>query len=589
MKSQSGILRLAAGDLLNFNSPLAGSKNRKIYKVKDITPFRLGVFMGNGKDSGGLRYKGRRRTSEKKAEEELTLDNKVEEILIRCSRRNIHLTRNDFDDAFNQLSMVGYNVLDVIGSGGSSAIIKAIVNSPEGVKSKWYEEVEEMSQKSFNSGAFAVNLIEYALAQEGMYLDTKRMRIVNEPHLGKKFSSVEEVGYFLRKCSPNDIKLMLDQLSTRFPRKGQIVAIKLDLRANDRRSPRENRIAPLSLVNAPGSSNLVPHYDYGTIQSSDGLQTRNYHVMEYMMYSISMRELFPSRHLLDEFCVDCDIEPYYIENPELYENTVDQKLDILMEVMNGIGFLHTRGNIIHRDIKPENILITVAPNEDYDRFIAVSRQLEKTDNEIVRTGNLPRLVRQRRELETEKEKLSVKLKRHSVNLTDFGLVKRISTSGDQESRSNVTEKGEVLGSTWYMAPESICYASEPFPSEEGKHDRPSTDVYSLGCILYEILTGYPVYYYDGYRDWLKYYNAILKVTRPREPLQLNPLADRNLIKICARAMHREMDRRYQSIDEMKADMQKWCEYKSKSRLGRLFSPRVVQKDVTGEVFKQYDI
>jgi tetratricopeptide (TPR) repeat protein len=124
-------------------------------------------------------------------------------------------------------------------------------------------------------------------------------------------------------------------------------------------------------------------------------------------------------------------------------------------------------------------------------------------------------------------------------VADFGLVKRI--GGDERS----TVDGAVFGSPEYMPPEQA----------RGKHDEvgPAADVYALGAILYDLLTGRPPF--KG-ADTL----ATLAQVCEREPVpvrHLQPGVPRDLETICLKCLHKAPSRRYASAAELAEDLRRF--------------------------------
>ncbi|CAN5498296.1 hypothetical protein BH11CYA1_BH11CYA1_24180 [soil metagenome] len=111
--------------------------------------------------------------------------------------------------------------------------------------------------------------------------------------------------------------------------------------------------------------------------------------------------------------------------------SLEEALPIFIGVASGLGYAHKKG-IIHRDIKPGNIFLL---------------------NEKDSAGS-------------------------NVKLVDFGIAK---FSGAESEVQNLTTAGEVFGSPYYMSPEHC----------DGKRIDARSDIYSLGCTFFEILTGLP--------------------------------------------------------------------------------------------------
>ncbi len=118
------------------------------------------------------------------------------------------------------------------------------------------------------------------------------------------------------------------------------------------------------------------------------------------------------------------------------------------------------------------------------------------------------------------------------HVTDFGLAKRV------DSDSEMTATGQVLGTPSYMPPEQAL----------GEHGQmgPQSDVYSLGAVLYALVTGRPPFQTDSVAS------TLLQVVNKDvvEPRSLNPAIDRDLETICLKCLEKEPARRYQSAQAL---------------------------------------
>src|SRR5262249_25298682 len=127
------------------------------------------------------------------------------------------------------------------------------------------------------------------------------------------------------------------------------------------------------------------------------------------------------------------------------------------------------------------------------------------------------------------------------HVTDFGLAKRLDGS------SSLSSDGAVVGTASYMAPEQAAAQSQ--------HLTPAADVYSLGVILYELLTGRPPFQAQTVLETL-----LLVVERePEPPRRLNPAIGRDLETICLKCLDKRPQRRYASAAALADDLECWVE------------------------------
>jgi WD40 repeat protein/serine/threonine protein kinase len=182
----------------------------------------------------------------------------------------------------------------------------------------------------------------------------------------------------------------------------------------------------------------------------------------------------------------------------------------LVEVLaRAIHYAHEHG-IIHRDLKPANVLL----------------QSELT---------------QRRQGAKESLGGLAPLRELCPKISDFGLAKRL------DGPSGRTQSGELLGTPSYMAPEQAA----------GRADQigPATDVYALGAILYELLTGRPPFQGASGLD------TVVRVLHeePARPRSLRPGLSRDLETICLKCLSKEPERRYASAEALAEDLHRFLD------------------------------
>jgi serine/threonine protein kinase len=127
-------------------------------------------------------------------------------------------------------------------------------------------------------------------------------------------------------------------------------------------------------------------------------------------------------------------------------------------------------------------------------------------------------------------------------LTDFGLARLV------EAESTVTRTKEVMGTPSYMAPEQAVGNNAGVSS--------STDVYGLGAVLYQLLTGHPPFAGGTTYETIK----LVLDTEPRRPRLLNPKIDRDLSTICLKCLEKDPKRRYSSAVALAEDLDHWLKH-----------------------------
>jgi WD40 repeat protein/serine/threonine protein kinase/tetratricopeptide (TPR) repeat protein len=185
---------------------------------------------------------------------------------------------------------------------------------------------------------------------------------------------------------------------------------------------------------------------------------------------------------------------------------------LIETLARAIHVAHQQG-IIHRDLKPSNVLL------------AVGREQQTADTTNAH-GRPSRILRHWSQITVPK-------------ITDFGLAKRL------EGSDAWTQTGEVVGTPSYMAPEQAAGKGQPIG--------PGVDVYALGSILYELLTGRPPFKAETALE------TVLQVLHeePVPPGRLRPKLPRDLQTICLKCLAKEPRKRYASAEALADDLRRF--------------------------------
>src|SRR5213082_1324462 len=128
------------------------------------------------------------------------------------------------------------------------------------------------------------------------------------------------------------------------------------------------------------------------------------------------------------------------------------------------------------------------------------------------------------------------------HLTDFGLARLV------ESESSVTHTLDILGTPSYMAPEQAVGNNTAVSN--------ATDVYGIGAVLYQLLTGHPPFAGGATYETIR----LLLDTEPRQPRRLNPKIERDLTTICLKCLEKDPKRRYSSALALAEDLERWLKH-----------------------------
>ncbi|MFC1635555.1 tetratricopeptide repeat protein [Planctomycetota bacterium] len=235
-------------------------------------------------------------------------------------------------------------------------------------------------------------------------------------------------------------------------------------------------------------------------------------------------------HVLDAGTNDNGL-PYFVmeyvnglvltEHCDRYKLSIEDRLTLFLQVCSAIQYAHQKG-IIHRDIKPSNILVSI-----------------QNDHSV------PKII-------------------------DFGVAKAISRPLIEKTL--LTEQGQLLGTPEYMSPEQIDMATEDIDTR--------SDIYSLGVLLYTLLTGTLPFDSDTFRTGgFDHIRQIIRETDPKTPstrlsnlgeeakkiarnrrtevAKLTKKLHKELEWIPLKAMRKERTERYRSASEFAGDIENY--------------------------------
>src|SRR5207244_13525935 len=117
-----------------------------------------------------------------------------------------------------------------------------------------------------------------------------------------------------------------------------------------------------------------------------------------------------------------------------------------------------------------------------------------------------------------------------------------------ESESTVTRTLEVMGTPSYMAPEQAVGNNAAVSA--------ATDVYGLGAVFYQLLTGHPPFAGGTTYQTIQ----LLLGTEPRKPRLWNRKIDRDLSTICLKCLDKDPKRRYASALALAEDLEHWLKH-----------------------------
>lgn len=132
----------------------------------------------------------------------------------------------------------------------------------------------------------------------------------------------------------------------------------------------------------------------------------------------------------------------------------------------------------------------------------------------------------------------------SVKVMDFGLAKRLH-GGDEHQ----TQTGEIIGTPGYMAPEQASGVVKQFT--------PATDVYAIGAILYELLTGRPPFQTPDLMQTI----MLVLTEEPISPRKLQPRVPVDLETICLKCLDKKPQKRYATAADLAEDIRRFLDHR----------------------------
>lgn len=245
--------------------------------------------------------------------------------------------------------------------------------------------------------------------------------------------------------------------------------------------------------------NIIPVHDLGVDS-----QGRIYFTLKYVQ-GVSLKEVINGRN-----------QNSALETGRKFREIFNARhmIEVFISVCQGVAYAHSK-NIIHRDLKPENVM------------------LGKFGEVLVMDWGLAKI-----------------LSRGKTTQPQAGGEAALDLSLRPTLDSSMTLEGDIAGTPSYMSPEQAAGKNSELDER--------TDVYSLGAMLYEMLSGEPPY------SGTSALEIIQQVSEGTPPKPVSGACDfrpvpRELRAICEKAMQRDPGQRYQSVESLRDDVQAYME------------------------------
>jgi eukaryotic-like serine/threonine-protein kinase len=187
---------------------------------------------------------------------------------------------------------------------------------------------------------------------------------------------------------------------------------------------------------------------------------------------------------------------------------IEEALDYVLQACVAIADCHANG-IIHRDLKPENMMVLERPGQ-----------------------------------------------RGYVKLLDFGISKTEWIRAGKKQRSDLTTTKDVFGTPTHMSPEQVRSA---------KNVDARSDIWALGVVLYEVLTGLPPFMADS----LSALSAMIVTETPRRPIERRPELPAGLDEVVMCCLRKQPEARPQHIAELAGMLEPFVAAPTLSSLQRI--------------------